>query len=44
MNFCTCGHPPRDHYADTGACEHIIHTLWGAETCVCDRYEWQGND
>lgn len=44
MNVCDCGHPPRDHYADTGHCEHIDTTLWGEQQCKCPFYEHQGDD
>lgn len=43
-HLCQCGHPPRDHYADTGHCEAPEHTLWGEATCKCPIYQKDDDD
>ena len=38
-HHCECGHLPKDHHMDFGACEADEETLWGVENCKCPHYE-----
>lgn len=45
---CTCGHSPGDHDGGTGACQYAEHGRDGYVSwytpCLCDRYEWAGDE